>query len=113
MAVNKQKITDKYAIYNSDCIEVMSKIPNDKIHLSVYSPPFGGLYNYSSNERDLSNCSDYGEFFKHYEYVVKELNRITLTGRISAVHCTDIPSSNTGHDYLTDFPGDIINYMNV
>ncbi len=108
MAVNKQKITDKYAIYNSDCIEVMSKIPNDKIHLSVYSPPFGGLYNYSSNERDLSNCSDYGEFFKHYEYVVKELNRITLTGRISAVHCTDIPSSNTGHDYLTDFPGDII-----
>jgi DNA modification methylase len=108
MAVNNQVITDRYAIYNGDCIEVMSSLPSEKIHLSVYSPPFGGLYNYSSNERDLSNCNDYGEFFKHYEFVVKELNRLTIPGRITAVHCTDIPSSNNGKDYLTDFPGDII-----
>jgi DNA modification methylase len=108
MAVKNQKITDHYAIYNGDCIEVMESFPNDKIHLSVYSPPFGGLYNYSSDEKDLSNCYDYDEFFKHYEYVVKELYRITLPGRISAVHCTDIPSGNCGKDYLTDLPGDII-----
>jgi len=108
MAVKEQKIIDDYAIYNGDCMEVMGTLPDNKIHLSIYSPPFGGLYNYSSNERDLSNCYDYEEFFKHYEYVVKELFRITLPGRISAVHCTDIPSSNCGKDYLTDFPGDVI-----
>lgn len=108
MAIAKQIIKKNYAIYNGDCIEVMQAFPENKIHLSVYSPPFGGLYNYSSNERDLSNCSDYNHFFSHYEFVVKELNRITLTGRISAVHCTDIPSGNTGNDYLIDFPGDII-----
>lgn len=108
MAVIEQSITEKYALYNGDCIEVMQSLPKDKIHLSVYSPPFGGLYNYSSHERDLSNCKDYQEFLLHYSYVVKELNRITLPGRVTAVHCTDIPSSNTGQDYLVDFPGDVI-----
>jgi DNA modification methylase len=108
VAVNNQVITDQYAIYNGDCIEVMQGIQDAKIHASIYSPPFGGLYNYSSNDRDLSNCADYGEFFKHYEYVVRELHRLTMPGRCSAVHCTDVPSSNCGVDHLTDFPGDII-----
>lgn len=108
MAINEQVITDRYALYNGDCIEVMKSMPDEKIHLSIYSPPFGGLYHYSSNERDLSNATNYTDFFDHYRFVVKELNRITLSGRITAVHCTDIPSSNTGKDYLTDFPGDII-----
>lgn len=108
MAVKEQVITDQYAIYNGDCIEVMQDMPDKSIHMSIYSPPFGGLYNYSSNDRDLSNCLDYGEFFEHYEFVVRELQRITLPGRITAVHCTDIPSSNCGKDYLTDFPGDIV-----
>lgn len=108
MAVKNQVITDNYALYNGDCIEVMKTLPKESIHLSIYSPPFGGLYNYSSNEKDLSNCFDYKQFFEHYAFVVQELFRITLPGRITAVHCTDIPSSNTGNDYLTDFPGDII-----
>jgi len=108
VAVKDQVITDEYAIYNGDCIEVMADLPDDKVHLSVYSPPFGGLYNYSSDDRDLSNSSDYEEFFKHYGFCVRELNRITMPGRITAVHCTDIPSSNCGKDYLIDFPGDII-----
>jgi hypothetical protein len=108
VAVNDQVITDKYAIYNGDCIEVMKSMPDEKIHLSVYSPPFGGLYHYSSNDRDLSNSTDYDEFFDHYRFCVQELNRITMKGRITAVHCTDIPSSNCGKDHLIDFPGDII-----
>ena len=108
MAVVDQKITDSYALYNGDCIEAMRVLPDGKIHLSIYSPPFGGLYHYSSNERDLSNCRDYAQFFEHYAYVVKELFRLTLPGRITAVHCADVPSGNSGCDHLTDFPGDII-----
>ena len=108
MALIDQEISEKYALYNGDCIEIMKSFPEDKIHLSVYSPPFGGLYNYSSDERDLSNCLDYNEFFKHYNYVIKEIFRITISGRITAVHCTDIPSGNSGKDHLTDFPGDVI-----
>lgn len=108
MAIKDQLITENYAIYNGDCIEVMKEIPNEKIHLSVYSPPFGGLYCYSNNERDLSNSKNYKDFFEHYKFCVDEISRITIKGRITAVHCTDIPSSNCGKDYLTDFPGDII-----
>lgn len=108
MAVIAQKITDRYALYNGDCVEVMQKLKSESVHLSVYSPPFGGLYVYSSSERDLSNCRSYEEFFKHYEFVVREISRLTLPGRMTAVHCMDVPSGNSGTDYLRDFPGDII-----
>ena len=91
MACNGQIIKDDYAIYNGDCVEGMQGLPDASIHLSVYSPPFGGLYHYSSSERDLSNCDDYDSFFEHYTYVVRELARITMPGRVSAVHCMDVP----------------------
>lgn len=107
-SVIDQVITDKYAIYNGDCIEVMSGLPDQSVHLSVYSPPFGGLYNYSSDDRDLSNCRDYDQFFQHYEFVVKELARVTMKGRCSAVHCMDVPNGNCQFSSYTDFPGDII-----
>lgn len=109
MVIN-QSITDKYAIYNGDCIEVMKELKSESVHLSVYSPPFGGLYNYSSSERDLSNCRSYDEFFEHYDFVIKEIFRLTLPGRMTCVHCMDVPSGNSGCDHLIDFPGDIIRH---
>lgn len=108
MAITEQLVSDQYALYHGDCLEVMPMLPDGTIHLSVYSPPFAGLYHYSSSERDLSNCRDYDEFFTHYEFVVQELYRLTMPGRITAVHCMDVPTSNTGLDALMDFPGDII-----
>lgn len=109
MAVTAQEITDDYALWNGDCIEVMSAFKDSSLHMSLYSPPFCGLYNYSSSERDLSNCRSYEEFFVHYEFVVKEIFRTTIPGRITAVHCMEIPraGANTGGG-LIDFPGDII-----
>ncbi len=106
--MDDQLITDRYAIYNADCMDVMTQFPSESIHLSVYSPPFGGLYHYSSSERDLSNARDYDEFFEHYGYIIAELSRLTMPGRITAVHCMDVPTGNSGKDALTDFPGDII-----
>lgn len=104
----EQVITDHYAIYLGDCMEVMAAIPAASIHLSVYSPPFGGLYHYSSDDRDLSNCRDYQHFFDQYAFIVREIARITMAGRMTAVHCMDVPSGNSGTDFLVDFPGDII-----
>lgn len=104
-----QEVTDRYAIYQADCMEVMPGLPDGSIHLSIYSPPFAGLYHYTSSDRDLSNNRNYDEFFEHYEHVAREIHRVTMPGRISAVHCMDIPNSNTGRgDSLRDFPGDII-----
>jgi DNA modification methylase len=106
----RQVITDRYALYLDDCLEVMPQLPAGMVGFSVYSPPFAGLYHYSSSPRDLSNCRDCPEFLSHYEYVVREIYRLTMPGRVSAVHCMDVPSGNTGTgaDHLMDFPGDII-----
>jgi len=105
----KQVITDRYAIYRGDCLDVMSQMKDSSVHFSIYSPPFAGLYHYSSSPRDLSNSRDYGEFLEHYDYVIQEIHRLTMPGRMTAVHCMDIPQSNTGHgDALMDFPGDIV-----
>jgi DNA modification methylase len=108
MAVMDQVVTKEYALYNGDCIEVMRGLPSESVHLSVYSPPFCGLYTYSSHERDLSNCDSYESFFEHYSFVVEEIARLTLPGRCTAVHCMDMPKSNSGTDTYIDFPGDII-----
>lgn len=96
-----QIVTDQYAIYNSDCMEVLPSLPNESVDLSIYSPPFAGLYNYSSSERDFSNCESKQQFLDQYEFLVAEMARVTKPGRISAVHCTDV------HDnacFLWDFP---------
>lgn len=108
MAIKEQEIAERFALYHGDCVEVMAALPDESVHLSVYSPPFGGLYHYSSSDRDLSNCRDYDEFFEHYGYVVEEIERLTLPGRLTGVHCMDVPSGNTGTDALRDFPWDII-----
>jgi DNA modification methylase len=108
MNVKDQVLTEKYALFNGDCVDVMRSLPAESIHLSIYSPPFGGLYNYSSDERDMSNCRDYAHFFEHYAFVVEEISRITMSGRCSAVHCMDVPNGNCQFSSYTDFPGDII-----
>ena len=108
MALKDQIVTDRYALYLGDACEVMPTMPGGSVGLSLYSPPFGGLYNYSSSERDLSNCRSYEEFFEHYDFIVRELFRLSMPGRLTGVHCMDVPMGNTGCDHLRDFPGDII-----
>ena len=103
--VKDQLVTDRYAIYNSDCMLVLPTLENESIDLVIYSPPFAGLYNYSSSEHDFSNCESKEQFLVQYEFLVAELSRITKPGRINAVHCTDV-FDNTCR--LWDFPNEII-----
>lgn len=103
--VKNQKITETYAVYNADCMDVIATIPDESIDFTVYSPPFAGLYNYSSDHRDFSNCESKEQFMKQYEFLISEKARVTKPGRISAVHVTDI-HNNTGR--LWDFPGEVI-----
>lgn len=106
--VKDQVVTDRYAIYNGDCMDMLAALPDESIHGSIYSPPFSGLYHYSSNERDLSNARSYDEFFEHYGYVIREKFRVTMPGRTSGVHAALVPTGNSGSDAYTDFPGDVI-----
>lgn len=107
--VLNQNVTDRWAIYNSDCMDMLAALPADSIHASVYSPPFGGLYHYSSDDRDLSNARDYDEFFQMYEFIVREKMRVTIPGRCSAVHTSLVPDvASAAFSAYIDFPGDVI-----
>jgi len=103
--VKDQLVTSNYAIYNSDCMLVLPTLEYESIDLSVYSPPFAGLYNYSSSPNDFSNCESKEQFLEQYEFLIKEISRVTKSGRITAVHCTDV-FDNTCR--LWDFPHEII-----
>ncbi len=108
MAVLDQIHTEKYSLYNGDSLAVMAEMPDNSIHLSVYSPPFRSLYTYSNDLRDVSNSRNYEEFMDHYSLFVEAIARITKPGRCTAVHAMDIPDSCNLGNFLQDFPGDII-----
>ena len=105
MKVKDQLHTDEYSIYMGDCMDVVTELESQSIDLSVYSPPFAGLYNYSSSERDFSNCESKEQFLDQYDFLISEIARVTKPGRISAVHCMDV-CDNTSN--LWDFPHEII-----
>lgn len=103
--IKEQLITDDYAIYNSDCMYVLPELEKNSIDFSVYSPPFAGLYNYSSSENDFSNCESKEQFLEQYEFLIKEISRVTKPGRLTAVHCQDVFDNDSR---LWDFPHEII-----
>jgi DNA modification methylase len=101
---------DNWQAIHGDCVDVVRQMPDESVGFSVYSPPFGSLFVYSESECDMGNSSSDGEFERHYQYMVKEKFRVTKPGRLSAVHCTDLPMTKwrDGHVGLKDFPGQII-----
>jgi DNA modification methylase len=103
--VKDQLHEDRYSIYNSDCMYVLPQIGTETVDLSVYSPPFAGLYNYSSSPNDFSNCETSEQFLKQYDFLIKEMSRVTKKGRINAVHVTEVVQ-NDGSSW--DFPNEVI-----
>lgn len=105
-----QIVTDRYALYNGDCVEVLKGLPEHSIGYSIFSPPFVSLYTYSNSPRDMGNCRDYAEFFEHFDYLVQELARVMKPGRDVSFHCMLMPTSKERDGYigLRDFRGDLI-----
>jgi len=110
MNILNQFVADKYACYNGDSCEVVKEIPDNSIHYTLFSPPFSSLYTYSNSDRDMGNSKGDDEFFKHFEFLVKELYRVTMPGRLLSFHCMNIPlmKERDGVIGLKDFRGDLI-----
>lgn len=110
MQVKNQYVDDRMALYHGDSCEVLTEIPSDSVHFEIYSPPFASLYTYSNSERDLGNSKDKHEFYEHFEFIVKELYRILMPGRLMAVHCMNLPTSKSRDGFIgiDDFRGDLI-----
>lgn len=105
-----QVVTDKYAIYNGDCVEVVSGLPDESVGFSVFSPPFASLYTYSNSDRDMGNVKNDAEFMEQFAFLVAELFRVLKSGRLVAFHCMNLPTSKTRDGYIgiKDFRGDLI-----
>jgi superfamily II DNA or RNA helicase len=101
---------EHWKLHHGDCVNVARKIESDSVGFSVYSPPFSNLYIYSDSEFDMGNSTDDGQFMEHYSYLADELHRITTPGRLTAIHCKDLPmyKGRDGAAGLRDFPGEII-----
>lgn len=105
-----EKHGQKYSVYQADCVDFTRQMPDESIDFSVYSPPFSNLFVYSDSIADMGNSQDDAEFFEHYGYLIKELYRLTLPGRLSAVHCSDLPLTKwkDGRIGIKDLSGGII-----
>lgn len=103
----------RWAMYQGDCVETLRGIPDNSIHYSIFSPPFASLYTYSNSDRDMGNSSDGAEFAQHFGYLVAELYRVIMPGRLVSIHCMNLPAmkSRDGFIGIKDFRGDIIREM--
>lgn len=110
MKVLDQYISDRMALYHGDSCEVLTGMPDNSVHFIVYSPPFASLYTYSNSDRDLGNCRDHAEFFAQFEYIVRELYRVLMPGRLMSVHCMNLPTSKERDGFIgiEDFRGELI-----
>ncbi len=109
----KPVITDRYALYNGDCVDIARTIPDNSVHFEIFSPPFANLYIYSDDLRDMGNCKNTEEFFKQFDYLIPELHRILMNNRLCAVHCKNIVKykGRDGVSGWSDFRGDIIRHF--
>lgn len=110
MKIINQTEGKNFAAYHGDCVEVAKGMPDNSVHYSVYSPPFASLYTYSASDRDMGNCKDDDEFYRHFQFLIKELYRVIIPGRLVSFHCMNLPTSKTRDGFIgiKDFRGDLI-----
>lgn len=110
MKVLNQTISDKFAMYHADCVEVAKSLPDESIDYSVFSPPFSSLYTYSNSDRDMGNSNSDEQFWTHFKFLIKELHRVLRSGRNISLHVMNLPTSKQNHGYIgiRDFRGDVI-----
>lgn len=108
--IEAQTITDRFAAYHGDCVEVVRALPSDSVHYSIFSPPFASLYTYSNSPRDMGNVRDDAEFFEHFTYLLSELARVIMPGRLVSFHCMNLPltKERDGVIGIRDFRGELI-----
>lgn len=113
MNCQEKTITKDFALYWGDSCEILTDIPSNSVHYSIYSPPFQSLYVYSNSDRDLGNCRTADEFYEHFRFIGKELYRVLMPGRLMSFHCMNLPTSKERDGYIgiRDFRGELIRFF--
>lgn len=99
-----------WTLWNGDCVDVVRGLPDGTLHYTIFSPPFESLYTFSDDPRDMSNCSDSETFWEHFRFLISELYRATMPGRLCSIHCMQLPTSKIRDGFigLRDFRGEVI-----
>jgi len=100
MTILDQCTGDGFTAVHGECVHALSDIPDESVGFSIYSPPFGDLFVYSESAADLGNVGNDAEFFDQYRHVIAEKLRVLKPGRLTAVHCTDLPSRKMRDGYI-------------
>jgi DNA modification methylase len=101
---------EDWHLYHGDCVDVTKGLPDNSLHYTIFSPPFASLYTFSDSPKDMSNCRDDETFWAHFKFLISELYRVTMPGRLCSIHCMQLPTSKLRDGFvgLRDFRGDII-----
>lgn len=101
---------DGWVMHRGDCVDRVAKMDDDSIHYTVFSPPFASLYTYSASDRDMGNCATHSDFFDHFRFLIRELFRVTMPGRLLSFHCMDLPASKVRDGFIGihDFRGELV-----
>lgn len=104
------EVADSWQLHLGDCVDVVSEMESDSVHFSIFSPPFASLYTYSNSDRDMGNCKDEKQFMDQFRFLVAQLHRVTMPGRLLSFHCMNLPTSKSMHGFIgiRDFRGDLI-----
>ena len=110
MNVLNETVSERFAMYQGDCVQTLEGLPENGVHYALFSPPFASLYTYSNSDRDMGNSRDDAEFQYHFVYLIAQLYRVIMPGRLVSVHCMNLPAmkSRDGFIGVKDFRGDII-----
>lgn len=104
-----QVVTADYALYHGDACELIRAVPDNSVHFGIHSPPFEGLYKFTNSPRDISN-NEGKLFWEHYGFLIQELHRVCMPGRLHSVHVMQLPATKGREGYIgmRDFRGDVI-----
>lgn len=110
VSVIDQSSGNDWTLWNGDCVDVTRGLPDGSVHYTIFSPPFESLYTFSDDPRDMSNCADSETFWHHFRFLIAELYRATMPGRLCSIHCMQLPTSKMRDGFIgvRDFRGDII-----
>jgi len=97
-------------LWLGDNVETIKGIETDSVHYSLFSPPFESLFTYSNSDRDMGNCRSSDDFATHFGYLITDLHRVIMPGRLLSFHCMNLPATiqHDGYIGMKDFRGKLI-----
>ena len=106
---------DGWQLYLGDSVKTIDHLESNSVGLSVFSPPFPGMYVYTNSPHDMGNVAGIDQMIDQFSYLMgpDKLMRVMMPGRNVFIHITQgvAQKGRDGYIGLKDFRGKIIAMM--